>query len=71
MVIDESTPQPVIEGTPAEVQIEAEVSSQENTVAAAKPRRAPGRPRRTPRVATDSAEAAPAEATPPVEVPAE
>ena len=68
VVIDASTPQPVIEGTPAEVQIE----EQESTAATAAParRRTAGRPRRTPRAAADGTEAAP-EAAAPVEVPAE
>lgn len=70
MVIDESTPQPVIEGTPAEVQIEAEVSTQENAAPAR--RRSAGRPRRTPRTAADKSEAAAETPAPePAEVPAE
>lgn len=49
VVIDESTPQPVIEGTPAEVQVEEETSGQENTERAPSRRRSAGRPRRAPR----------------------
>jgi len=73
MVIDESTPQPVIDGMPAEVQIEAEVTSQENAAAAAPARRrAAGRPRRTPRATAEGTDAKPSdEPAAPVEVPAE
>lgn len=49
-IIDESTPQPVIEGTPAEVQLEEETSVQDGASGTASPRRrGAGRPRRTPR----------------------
>jgi hypothetical protein len=71
-IIDETTPQPVIEGVPAEVQIEEEASSQEavSSEKAAPRRRSASRPRRTPRAAAaEGAESeAPAAAT---EVPAE
>ncbi|MBL0374731.1 DUF4167 domain-containing protein [Rhizobium sp. KVB221] len=49
VVIDESTPQPVFEGTPAEVQVEEETSAQENAERAPARRRSAGRPRRAPR----------------------
>ncbi|MDH6267668.1 hypothetical protein M2360_003065 [Rhizobium sp. SG_E_25_P2] len=57
-IIDESTPQPVIEGVPAEVQIETESAQQDAKPAGEKSprRRSAGRPRRTPRAATADAE---------------
>jgi len=72
-VIDSSTPQPVIEGTPAEVQIEAEASAQEGTTerAPASRRRSAGRPRRTPRKSAEDGEGNAPEAAQAVEVPAE
>jgi hypothetical protein len=70
IVIDASTPQPVFEGTPAEVQIEQETSAQENAEQSQPRRRAPARPRRTPR--QPKAEGAVAADTPaPVDEPAE
>jgi hypothetical protein len=72
VVIDASTPQPVIEGTPAEVQMEEESSAQENTGERAPRRRSAGRPRRTPRQKAEGSDAKPAaESAAPVEVPAE
>jgi hypothetical protein len=71
MVIDASTPQPVFEGTPAEVQIEQE-AAQENAEPTQPRRRAAGRPRRAPRQPKAEGEAAAAaEAPAPVDVPAE
>lgn len=72
-VIDASTPQPVIEGTPAEVQIEEEATAREGAGGAAPARRRnAGRPRRTPRPPVEGAEVKPAaESGQPVDVPAE
>jgi hypothetical protein len=69
VIIDQSTPQPVFDETPAEVQIEQEAAAGEQP-AATRRRSNAGRPRRTPRQPRGDAPAAEALAKP-VEEPAE
>ena len=73
VVIDQSTPQPVFEDTPAEVQIEQEAAAGEQTERAPRRRSNAGRPRRTPRQPRGEAETPgqAAEKPEPVDVPAE
>ncbi|CAN7656810.1 DUF4167 domain-containing protein [Rhizobium sp. LjRoot254] len=70
VIIDQTTPQPVFDETPAEVQIEQEAAAGEQPAAGTRRRSNAGRPRRTPRQPRGETPAAEAPAEP-VEEPAE
>jgi len=70
VIIDQSTPQPVFDQTPAEVQIEQEAAAGEQPAAGTRRRSNAGRPRRTPRQPRGDVPAAEAPVEP-VEEPAE
>jgi hypothetical protein len=71
VIIDQSTPQPVFDETPAEVQIEQEAAAGEQPAGGTRRRSNAGRPRRTPRQPRGEAQAEAVEAAEPVDVPAE
>lgn len=71
VIIDQSTPQPVFDETPAEVQIEQEAAAGEQPASGTRRRSNAGRPRRTPRQPRGEAPAEAAETPEPAEVAAE
>jgi hypothetical protein len=73
VIIDESTPQPVFDDTPAEVQIEQETVVADQAESAPRRRSNAGRPRRTPRTprGETAAEGEAPQAAEPIDVPAE